>query len=361
MTISAVTLVLLFLATLIVATAATRLSIALSHRLDILDRPDPRKTHRAPVAYLGGLGMLLGFLVGLVLVAIASPEIAILRGVDLVEILLGAVAIFLVGFYDDVRPLPAVIKLGLQILVATAMWICGVRIEFLSFGLAGQLDVGLPLSLAVTVGWYIVLMNAINLVDGLDGLAGGISFLGALSLAGITLVLRPSTDVLIAGYLSALIAGATAGFLVYNWHPAKTFMGDGGSLLLGYLLATASLVGSTKTPTALALIVPMVALGMPVFEVVFSFFRRLLRGQHPFQPDRRHLHHRLLDLGLDHRRVVLLLLFFTAFLGINSVLLARVEASVLVFNVVFLFLGLILIIESMKYLERRRNGSADGG
>jgi UDP-GlcNAc:undecaprenyl-phosphate GlcNAc-1-phosphate transferase len=128
-------------------------------------------------------------------------------------------------------------------------------------------------------------------------------------------------------------------------------------LLLGFLLATASLVGSTKTPTLLALVVPMVALALPLFETSFSFLRRLLRGQHPFKPDRRHLHHRLLDLGLNHRRVVVLLLFFTAFLGINSVALAQSGSEWVLFNALFLIGGIVLLIENLKFLERRREKS----
>lgn len=345
---------LLFLITFVVSVGTVRLSITLSHRLDILDRPDPRKSHRAPVAYLGGLGMLLGFLAGLLAFSWIFPGAALTNMAFLSGLMLGAVLIFTVGFYDDVRPIKAIVKLVLQIGVAALMWWFGARVEMIRLMGAGGEDINNLASLLITVGWYVGLMNSINLVDGLDGLAGGICFIGAVSLVGVSIVIGYSPDVFLGACLSTLIAGCVLGFLLFNWNPARTFMGDGGSLLLGFLLATASVVGSTKTPTLLALSVPMVALGLPLFETFFSFFRRLLRGQHPFKPDRRHIHHRLLAIGLDQGRTVLILHFITAFLGINSVLLANSQSEVLFLNVLFLIVGIVLMIENLKYLERKK-------
>lgn len=358
MTISGYMLTVLFLATALAGLGTTWFSILLSHRLGILDRPDPRKAHREPVAYLGGLGILLAFLVGVFLLVLALPALGIMQSATIQIVLGGAVLIFLVGFWDDVRPVPAIGKLLLQISVASAMWFAGVRVEMISYGFDAALNVGAIISYGITVGWYVGLMNALNLVDGLDGLAGGISLIGAVALVGVSMVILPSPEVVLGAYLAIITAGSVLGFLAFNWHPAKTFMGDGGSLLLGFLLATASLVSSTKTPTLLALSIPLVALGLPIFETAFSFIRRAVQRQHPFKPDRRHLHHRLLDLGLDQRRVVLFLLFITAFLGINSVILAAAESRVLFLNVVFMILGLILLIENLHFLERRRNGRA---
>lgn len=344
----------LFALTSVVGIGTVRFAIWLSHRYDIMDHPDPRKTHRGPIAYLGGLGMFLAFAFGLLAMVVLRPDFLLNHSGVLTAVMLGALFIFLVGFVDDVRPIPAVIKLGLQIVTGAGMWALGVRVNVLSLLGSEAAQLGHLISFVVTVGWYVALMNAINLVDGLDGLAGGITLIGAVSLAGVTLVINPSIEVVIAAMLSTLIAGSALGFLCWNWHPARIFMGDGGSLLLGFLLASASLLGSAKTSTVLALAVPLVALGLPIFEIIFSFLRRALSGQHPFKPDRRHLHHRLLDLGLDPQRVVILLLFATAFLGINSVILAMAESNILLFNVVFLLAGLLLLIENLGFLEKRR-------
>ncbi len=343
----------LFLITVACGTAATRLAIYLSHRLNILDKPDGRKAHGKPVAYLGGFGMLLGFLAGIAAAAVLFPEYALLHRETFFTAAAGGVAIFFVGFWDDIRPIRAMLKLLQQIAVASAMWYFGLRIEILT-GASGAVDIGTTISYLVTIGWYVALMNSINLVDGLDGLAGGISFLGAASLVGVSLVINFSDDVLLGALLATITAGTVLAFLFFNWHPAKIFMGDGGSLLLGFLLATSSLVASTKTPTIIALCVPLVALGLPLFETTFSFTRRILQKKSPFKPDRRHLHHRLLDLGLDQRRVVVALLFATAFLGVNSVILAKAERYVLLFNIIFIIGGLILLIENLRFLEKRQ-------
>lgn len=349
-------LLILFLASALLSVVAVRFSIWLSHRLGIFDCPDPRKSHRAPVAYLGGLGMFLALAGGIVLVSAFFPDVAVLRGRMLGLVLAGALVIFIVGFWDDVRPIPAAVKLLLQIGVGTMMWALGLRLEALSIFVEEGHQVGVALSYLVTVGWYVVLMNSINLVDGLDGLAGGICCLGAGALVGVGFMAGFSLDVLLGTAVAVLTAGVALGYLAFNWHPARTFMGDGGSLLLGYLLATASLLGSAKTPTLIALMVPLVALSLPLFETSFSFLRRAIRGKHPFKPDRRHLHHRLLALGLDQRRVVVFLLFLTAFLGASSIILARAGTALILFNVVFLFGGLVLLIENLKFLEKRRNG-----
>lgn len=348
---------LLLAVTALASVATVRLSMSLSHRFGILDRPDPRKSHRGAIPYLGGLGMLLAVMIGLSLTAFLFPTLVVLRQQEMGIILLGALVIFVVGLWDDVRPIRAVLKLGLQMGVGAMMWWLGLRLEALSLLADDTERLGQFLSFSITVGWYVALMNSINLVDGLDGLAGGICCLGALSLVGVGLMVGYSHDVLLGTVLALLTAGATMGYLVYNWHPARTFMGDGGSLLLGFLLATSSLIASSKTPTLIALMVPLVALSLPLFETTFSFLRRAIRGNHPFKPDRRHLHHRLLALGLDQRRVVIFLLFMTAFLGASAIMLARAGSALILFNVVFLFGGLVLLIENLRFLEKSGNRS----
>lgn len=340
----------------------TRVAKSMAHRLRILDEPDPRKVHREPIAYLGGFGILMGFLMGLVVFGLRNPLAILQNEARLVAVIGGAVAIFAVGLWDDVRRMKAVTKLLFQILVGLAMWMSGLRVVQVSAGTIsavpglGDETIGLAHlpSILVTVGWYVALMNAMNLIDGLDGLAGGVATISALSVMGVGLAVLPTDAIVFGAAIAALVAGSCLGFLVFNWHPARIFLGDAGSLLLGYLLATAALIGSTKASTLQAMLVPLVAVGLPLFEAAFSFLRRALRGTSPFKPDRRHLHHRLLDLGLSQQRVVLVLLFATAFLGINSVLLARAGSMLVLLNVAFLGIGLILLIENLRYLERKR-------
>src|SRR5690606_16141818 len=189
----------------------------------------------------------------------------------------GLVAIFLVGLWDDVVGMRPTVKLGAQMLIALCLWGAGVRIERLNIGLAMPLDLlgdseaGLALfilssipSILVTVGWYVALINAINLIDGLDGLAGGVSFIAALSLGVVGLVVV-SGRVDLGLVLPLIAAGACLGFLLHNWHPAKIFLGDSGSMSIGYVLGTAAMISSTKTPAVLTLLIPMVALGLPLF------------------------------------------------------------------------------------------------
>ncbi len=350
----------------VLATAWTRIARALAHRLEILDRPDSRKVHREPVAYLGGLGILLGVLGGLCLVPVFQPLFGPLYGHRLEAVILGAAAAFAIGLWDDVRGIRAVVKLLLQCLVGVAMWRMGIRIDEVPLGLeqrSALFDSSGPLgpliSLVVTVGWYAVVMNSMNLIDGLDGLAGGIAAISAASIVGVAVVLGVGPATMLGSVLAALTAGAAVGFLTQNWHPARIFLGDAGSLLLGFLLATAALTSSTKSSTMQALLVPLVALGLPIFETVFSFLRRAMKGTSPFRPDRRHLHQRLIDLGLTQSRVVSVLLLATAFLGANSILLARADSLLLLLNVAFLGAGLLLLIENLSFLERKRtNGSA---
>lgn len=356
----------------VVGTVAAVLSVRLSHLLKIYDQPGTRKVHRKPVPYLGGFGFVATVILGCLAFSFFSPYFALVQQQSIFAVLLGLLAIFLVGFWDDVAGMRPLIKLGLQIAIAVSMWFAGVRIEKINIGFGFNVDLmgftgggdaefwilllsSLP-SLFVTVGWYVALMNAINLIDGLDGLAGGVSFLAALSLGivGLGVELGLGIGLTFGQLIPFIAAGALLGFLTQNWHPAKIFMGDAGSLSIGFVLATASMLSSTKAPALVALMVPLTALALPLFETTFSFARRLLRGQNPFKADRRHLHHRLLDAGLNHQRVVYIFLYTTLYFGINAVLMAQSRSPLQLLNVLMIGLGLMMLIEYLKYFERKR-------
>lgn len=361
----------------VVAVAATALFTAaakrVSLRLGILDVPHGRKIHEQAIPYLGGAAMFLGLGVGLAEFAWLTPQFVTIARDELTGVVLGGAAVCLIGLWDDVRGAKALPKLACEIAIALFMWNHGLRVERLSLPFGGSLQlagtgldaaaietwrilVGQALSLLITVGWYVLLMNAVNLIDGLDGLAASISLVAALVVVCTALAIytHPPVAALVVG---ALTAAVCLGFLFHNWHPASIFMGDTGALLLGFLLASTALLSSTKAPALLTLLVPLLAIGLPIFESVHSFVRRLLTHQNPFQADRRHLHHRLLDLGLSHRQVVTTLIYITVFLGFMSYVLATATPVISLLAVVVLGGGFLMLLENLTALERNGKGT----
>ena len=307
-----------------------------------------RKLHRGPVAYEGGVALYAAFLVGIVTASLLEPrfffEMTAVRG-----LVFGATCATAVGVADDLLDMPPWIKLLAQLGIGWAMYLYGFSIQKLSNPFGGELLVWPVTSVVATMLWYALLMNGINMVDGLDGLAAGI-----VGVCGITLCfIAQDLDQALAATLAIVIAGICLGFLPFNFSPATIFMGDAGSLLLWFLLASVTLLSSTKAPALLALLIPMLAVGLPLFETVFAFFRRAVHGRNPFQGDRRHLHHRLLNLGLSPRRTVLIFYYVTAFLGVVAYIIQRLEARATLALVVILLVGAIVAVENMRFLEKR--------
>jgi UDP-GlcNAc:undecaprenyl-phosphate GlcNAc-1-phosphate transferase len=210
-------------------------------------------------------------------------------------------AILLLGVWDDIRGLNAWWKLSVQALVGAMLWQAGLRVEEMSV-LGHPLSLGMA-SLPLTMLWVAACVNALNLIDGLDGLAAGVGFFAAVALFGNAML---DGNPLLVLFASA-IAGSLLGFLSYNFSPALIFMGDSGSMTIGYVFASAALWSYAKRSTALALLLPVLALGVPLFDTGFAFTRRLVNGKSPFSSDRKHIHPRLVDAGLSHRTTVLLL------------------------------------------------------
>lgn len=305
--------------------ALTPLARRLALRLGVLDLPKARGVHGSPQPLLGGLAIYLAL--SLALLAFYPREEA--WGV----VLAGGLA-FLLGLWDDLRSLRPAWKLLGQAAVALVLYLVGVRISYVThpFG-GGMLYLGV-LSLPLTVFWTVALMNAINLMDGLDGLAAGVS-----GIAGATLLFLAAQQGQpeLAVFLSAALVGSLLGFLPYNFHPARIFMGDAGALTVGLFLAAVTVEGSLKSPAALALAVPALALGLPLFDTSLAIVRRLLAGQPVGQADREHLHHRLLEAGLSHREAVVILYLASAWLGVGAVAVSRIQ-SWFAFPVLFLAL-----------------------
>ena len=297
-----------------VSFASTPIVKGFAQKVGAIDVPrDGRRVHDHPIPRMGGLAIFLGFLISVVLFIDITREV---RG-----ILLGAVLIVACGAIDDVISLRAWIKLLVQIAAAVIAVLHGVVIEVFRnpniFSDNEALILG-ALAVPVTILWIVGITNSVNLIDGLDGLAVGVSTIASTTMFVVALLVSEGG---VAVILAALM-GACLGFMPYNLNPAKIFMGDTGSLLLGYVLATVSVVGMFKFYAIVTFVVPILALFLPLFDTLCAIVRRLLRGQSPMHPDRGHLHHRLIDMGLSQKQAVAVLYSLSAVLGLCAVVLA---------------------------------------
>ncbi len=333
-------------AAFVASVAATPVVRAAAIRLRIFDKPDSRKLHDKPVPYLGGVALFFAYAASLGVMRLLYPQGWIPQ---YLWVCAAQALIVLLGVVDDIRGCPVVIRLGMEFLVGLLFYACGVSITLLTnpFGPALVLP---PFLAAVATGlWVVIMINSINLIDGLDGLAAGISAIAAAALVAINIT-RPNWY---ACMFAAILVGMNLGFLPYNFHPAKIFMGDAGSLFLGSMFAVLSLAKGQKSDATVALLVPMVAIGLPLSEAVWSFVRRTFAGQHPFRGDRRHVHHRLLSIGLSHRQVVLLLYYVGAYMGLVAYILSRLDIRNRFSLMVILGMGMLLGIRALTFIETR--------
>ncbi len=299
-------------ATLLLTPLCRRLAL----RLDVVDRPNARKVHTRSVPYLGGLPFYFCFLGVILALEVWRPEFS--QPVLFPMALLGTI-IVLMGLYDDVRDMSSFAKLVIELIITLALCLWGFRAAQIAHPLGGAWQLGL-LALIITPLWIVGVMNAVNFSDGLDGLAAGLVFICAATLFAISLRANQVFSCVIMAYLM----GTTLGFLRYNFHPASVFMGDTGALFLGFVLATSAMVQQQKGVTIIALAVPMVVIAVPIVDTALSFLRRLQRAREGqfFSPDRNHLHHRLLDLGLSQVQVVLALYYISACMGLLAFILS---------------------------------------
>lgn len=301
-----------FLLAMLVSFVLTPYIKKLAFLIGAIDTPDNRKVHSKIMPRLGGLAIYIGF----VIAVIASLEL----NMDIIGILVGSAIIVTVGVLDDRYALPPKVKLLGQIAAAAALIPFGIQIEWINnpFGGYFYLDY---LSIPVTIFWIISFTNVVNLIDGLDGLAAGVS-----AIACITVILvSVQMDYFHVAMLTSALAGGIVGFIRYNFNPATIFMGDTGSMFIGYMLGAISTFGAVKTATTVALIVPAIALGLPIMDTAFAIMRRYTNGRPIFQPDKGHLHHRLLAMGLSQRQAVLLMYAISGALGVGAVLWAEFD------------------------------------
>ncbi len=298
---------------LVVSFLTTPVVKSFAYKIGAVDVPkDGRRMHKVPIPRLGGLAIFFGFMVSILLFVEIGPQMK--------SILLGAVVIVVLGVVDDICALPALLKFVVQILAALIPASHGVAIQAFSNPniFSDQLYWVLGwLSVPVTVLWIVAITNAVNLIDGLDGLADGVSAISATTVLVIALMV---SEVQVAVVMAALV-GACVGFMPYNRNPAKMFMGDTGATFLGYILATMSIQGLFKFYAVISFAVPFLILGLPIFDTAFAFIRRIAHGQSPMHADRGHIHHRLIDMGLSQKQAVATLYVISAILGLSAVVL----------------------------------------
>lgn len=345
-----------------VATPVVRL---LSLRLGWIDKPSDRKVHPQPTPTVGGLAIYLGVLAGLAV----ARFIPFLQGLfetssDLDAAAIGGALIVALGAVDDTKGVVALTKLTGQILVAGVLVLLGVQLVFFYFPGQGVLSVSPDMAVPLTILWVVLLMNAVNLIDGLDGLAAGMVAIAAL--AFFAYMVRPdpgegvqaSTD----AALSAIAAGAALGFLPWNFHPAKIFMGDSGALLLGLVMALATVSGIGRdlegpgpgdlAAISIPVVVPLLVLAVPLLDVILAIGRRMRRNIGISHADKEHIHHRLLDIGHSHRQAVLLMYLWSALISGCGLAVAFIDGRLLVAAIVTVA---VLIATVLPLLIRDRS------
>jgi len=357
----------------VITLVCTPLVMRLAISLGAIDKPNARKAHTVPTPRLGGVAVFLSFALSLAVLIAYDHSLTFPAWIFGTKgfLLCGSVALVLaLGIWDDMRELKAGQKFIVQLLLASVAYLAGFNIS----GITHPFTLGvLPLGVfdyAATVVWIIGVTNAINLIDGLDGLAAGVSTIALLTMFPIAII----QDDMGTAVVALVLAGAVFGFLRYNFNPARIFLGDSGSLFIGFMLAILSTQSSTKSSTAFSLLVAMLAMGLPIMDTLLSMLRRLLQStlniqttpgvrkkwlRAMFVPDRRHIHHQLLARGLSHRRTVLVLYLVSCALGLGAfavTIASHVEVS---FVLVVVGLAIVIGIRQLRYREIAvlRNGA----
>ncbi|MDL4838882.1 glycosyltransferase family 4 protein [Aquibacillus rhizosphaerae] len=295
---------------IIVSGLMTPLVKKLAIKIGAVDSPDDRKVHTKLMPRLGGLAIFLSFLIGIL---IFLPQT-----IGAYPIFIGAIIIVTIGILDDLFALSAKVKFSGQLLAAVVTVIGGVRIDFITLPFTDRIELGY-LAIPLTILWIVGITNAINLIDGLDGLAAGVASIALLTISGIAISMG---NPLIA-LLGIIMLGSTLGFLIYNFYPAKLFMGDTGSLFLGYMISVLAVMGLSKNATIFSLIVPIIILGVPILDTVFAIVRRIINKKPLSSPDKLHLHHCLIRLGFSHRQTVMMIYLISGLFSAAAIIFTR--------------------------------------
>ena len=309
----------------------------LAFKIGAVDIPrDSRRMHKRPTARLGGLAIYSGFMLSAFLFCDIDRQ--------LLGIMIGATIIVILGIFDDIYALSAKLKFAVQLVAAFFTCVMGVQVEFIRvpefMSSGGYIGLGF-LSIPITMIWIVGISNAVNLLDGLDGLACGVSSISALTLLSIALIVG-EPDV---AFVTSALVGACFGFLPYNFNPAKLFMGDTGALFLGFMLAATSVQGLFKGYAVISIAAPFLILGLPIFDTLSAIIRRLKNGRPIMSPDREHLHHRLVDAGFSQKQAVTIIYILCSILCISAVaLIATGAVSIWVFIIVLAAMSAFLYL-----------------
>lgn len=338
--------ILAFLFSLIISLFIMPLVIRLAERFDIIAKPGARRIHARYIPSAGGLGIYIGFIGSLGLLyllnirhfrLLLSYPLLSYRVINppptiqtyLTGILIGGTIIVILGIIDDKKGVMALTKLLAQIIVAMVVLQYGIKMIGITNPFSAQyIKFPIIITTLVTAFWIIGFINSVNLVDGVDGLAGGIVAIAGITFFVITVYqigVQGNTTIIkglkLVAILSSCLVGSTIGFLRYNFHPARVFMGDTGSMFLGFMLGAITIIGILKTAAAIALFIPIIIFGIPIIDALFAIIRRLLNKQPLMQADRGHLHHHLLDRGWSQRKIVISMYVVSSILGIGAILL----------------------------------------
>ena len=298
-----------FISTLILVFPVKKIAM----KYGFVDSPNSRKIHKRVMPTLGGLAMFLGTAFGMLYLRPEHPELH--------SIIFGAILITGVGIIDDKFQIRPLTKLIGQLGAATIAISGGVIIEKITLPFIGLIEFNQGFAIVITVLWIVGITNAINLIDGLDGLASGVTTIGLISILAMSII---DSNIIVI-YLASLLIATNIGFLFHNFYPAKIYMGDTGSMFLGYSIAVISTLGLFKNVTLFSFIIPIIILAIPIFDTLFSIVRRVVAGESILKADRKHIHYRLLESGFSHRSTVLIIYGFAAIFGIIAILFSQVS------------------------------------
>lgn len=351
-----------FVLALITTFVITPYTIKLARKLGAVDTPkDARRVNKVTMPRLGGLAIIAGFIVSIIyLLIILSVEGSINLLEDnnhmkLIGFLIGGLIISIVCFIDDLKDLPPLVKLGAQIVAAIVVVGFGLRIENINIPFLYKIGLPNAFSIILTIGWIVGITNAINLIDGLDGLSSGVALISCVSML---IIFALNGSPIIAILLITALAGALSGFLPFNFNPAKTFMGDTGSNFLGYCLAVISIFGVAKTYTLVVIVAPLIVLALPVVDTIVAIIRRIIKGKSIkaiMKADKGHLHHTLLKHGFSQKEAVFVMYGVTAALGLFAIIL--MESGIWK---ALSFLLMIIALVAIGYKNFKREDEENG-